>query len=91
MKIDFDYLSPDIRTLRYAISGLLCDSFTIQDMTEEELDIIWEEGNDSNQVICIFREDKRHRPRKRLPIQGGAYGNGDAFRHPLPRGIAKVE
>ncbi len=48
MKIDFDYLSPDIRTLRYAISGLLCDSFTIQDMTEEELDIIWEEGNDSN-------------------------------------------
>ena len=51
----------------------------------------FQEGNDSNQVICISREDKGHRPRKRLPIQGGAHGNGDAFRHPLPRGIAKVE
>ena len=48
MKIDFDYLSPDIRTMRFAASGVLCNSFNIQDMTEEELDIICEEGNDSN-------------------------------------------
>lgn len=48
MKIDYTYLTPDISMMRFASAGVLCESFTIQDMTEEELDIIWEEENGSN-------------------------------------------